>query len=247
MSDFGQRSRFKIGHLTPVKPARLRLPRGVLSISFDDFPRSAWTEAGPILGDHKVRATYFASGGLHSTNYLGLDQFTIKDLEDVAAAGHEVGSHGFDHTSVLDQTYHEFILSLSRNNEFLCDVLPGVRIDSFAYPFGTVTLAAKIAVASRFRSGRALGATANSGWADLSQLRAVGLEKRQRSIHTFDRLLEATGIGLGWLIVYAHDVSECPSEWGCTPQELDNLIASAKRHDLDILPVGEVISMGWPD
>ncbi len=32
--------------------------RGVFSLSFDDFPASAWTEAGPILADHGAKATY---------------------------------------------------------------------------------------------------------------------------------------------------------------------------------------------
>ena len=32
--------------------------RGVFSLSFDDFPASAWTEAGPVLTDHGVKATY---------------------------------------------------------------------------------------------------------------------------------------------------------------------------------------------
>ena len=31
---------------------------GVFSLSFDDIPASAWTEAGPVLAEHGVRATY---------------------------------------------------------------------------------------------------------------------------------------------------------------------------------------------
>ena len=75
-----------------MKPSRLRLGNGALSITFDDFPGSAWTEAGPVLAQHKVHATYFPSGGLCSTNYLGVDQFTPRDLEEVAEAGHEISS-----------------------------------------------------------------------------------------------------------------------------------------------------------
>ena len=45
-----------------VSPARLSLFRGVLTITFDDFPRSSWQMAGPVLAEHGAKATYFVSG-----------------------------------------------------------------------------------------------------------------------------------------------------------------------------------------
>ena len=38
--------------------------KGVFSLSFDDFPETAWTEAGPILAEHGIQATYYVCGGL---------------------------------------------------------------------------------------------------------------------------------------------------------------------------------------
>ncbi len=40
-----------------AKPSRLAGYRPVASVTFDDFPRNAWTLGGPVLARHGVRAT----------------------------------------------------------------------------------------------------------------------------------------------------------------------------------------------
>ena len=233
-------ARYKLAHRATVKPSRLRPQQGTLSITFDDFPRSAWTEAGPVLAQHKVHATYFPSGSLCSTSYLSLDQFTSKDLEEITSAGHEIGSHTFDHVGVLSQSHKAFAASLSKNEDFLKSIIPDQRIESFSYPFGNVTLSAKLKVASKFKAARGLGQQANTGWIDLSQVEAVGLEKRQRKLHDFSALIENTALKRGWLVVYTHDVSSNPSDWGCTPEEIDRLISYARQVGLRILPFRQI-------
>lgn len=240
ISELADRIRFKIGHKTIVSPARLRRERGALSLTFDDFPRSAWREGGAVLAHHGVRGTYFPSGSLCSSRYLSIDQFTSNDLEEVASAGHEVGSHGFDHTSVLRQSVRDFSKSISKNSDFIKGILPNIKLDSFAYPYGNVSLSAKFKVSSSFKFGRGLGDNYNCGWMDLSQMKAVGLEKSKRGLHDFPALLESAALNKGWLIIYTHDVGRNPSDWGCTEDEIDNLIKNAKAAGLDILPMNKV-------
>jgi hypothetical protein len=43
----------------------------------------------------------------------------------------------------------------------------------------------------------------------------------------------------GWVIFYTHDVSEDPSEWGCTPAQLEAVVDHAAQR-LPILPVRDV-------
>jgi peptidoglycan/xylan/chitin deacetylase (PgdA/CDA1 family) len=42
-----------------VRPARLAGLRPVGSITFDDFPKSAWTQGGAVLAKHGMRGTYY--------------------------------------------------------------------------------------------------------------------------------------------------------------------------------------------
>ena len=59
----------------PVKWVRSHLDRPVASISFDDFPRSAWTVGGPILARRQALATYYAGGDFCGRNVDGIDYF----------------------------------------------------------------------------------------------------------------------------------------------------------------------------
>lgn len=236
----GQRVGFKLGHLARVKPRRLALDRGILSIGFDDFPRSAHLEAGPVLRQHGVAATYFASGGLSGKVFMDLAQYRPGDLEEIHAAGHEIGCHGYDHDSVLHQGARRFGASLSRNAKFVAAIVPGLRMQSYAFPYGHVSLSAKRVAARRFHMARGLGETFNIGRIDAAQIASVGLERRRREGRDLEALIAATAQRRGWLTVYTHDVTDRPSDWGCTPRELDDLIRAALAAGLAILPFDAV-------
>lgn len=236
----GQRVGFKLGHLVPVKPRRLALEQGVLSIGFDDFPRSAHLEAGPVLRQHGVRATYFASGGLAGRVFMDLPQYQPGDLEEIHAAGHEIGCHGHDHVSVLHQGAARFRAALDRNAAFVAGIVPGLRMRSYAFPYGHVSLPAKRIAAGRFRMARGLGETVNLGRIDAAQIASVGLERRRREARDLPALIAAAAQRRGWLTVYTHDVSDRPSDWGCTPRELDELIRMALEAGLAVLPFDAV-------
>jgi hypothetical protein len=42
----------------------------------------------------------------------------------------------------------------------------------------------------------------------------------------------------GWLTAYGHDVSDRPTDYGCTPEDLDRVLRLATAAGLEILPVG---------
>ena len=56
------------------------------SLSFDDFPATAWTEAGPVLAAHGVRATYYVCGGLCDGVNMDRDQYRLEHLQAAHAA-----------------------------------------------------------------------------------------------------------------------------------------------------------------
>src|SRR5215469_3416891 len=82
-----------------VRSASLNDQVPIVSFSFDDFPRTAWTCGGSILNASGVKGTYYAAPGLIDTqNKLG-DQMTWHDIEAVLSNGHELGCHTFSHCS----------------------------------------------------------------------------------------------------------------------------------------------------
>ena len=223
------------------RPVTIEPARGVFSLSFDDIPVTAWTEAGPVLAEHDVKATYYVCGGLSGGTNLGLPQFTTDHLQALHAAGHEVGCHTYQHASVFRLTPAELSASFDRNAQWVGERLEGHVMTSFAYPFGDCGLRSKAAVAHRFALGRGVGDGINQGHGDRPLLKAIGLETRRLPAYDLEALMQQTAASRGWLIASGHDVMDRPTPYGCTADDLDRIIRLAKAAGLDILPV----EAGW--
>lgn len=237
MSAFIDKMRRRAGRYLDVRPVTIAPPRGVLSLSFDDIPRSAWTEAGPILAEHGVRGTYYVCGGLSGGRNLDLPQFEVEDLQAIHAAGHEIGCHTYEHVSTLTLSPAELDASLARNAAWVSERLDGYEMQTFAYPFGDCALNAKAVIDQRFLCGRGVRDGLNAGRADRNLLQAIGLESRRLPGYDLEKLVSDAAASKGWLIAYGHDVSDAPTPYGCRPDDLDRLIRLAKAAGLDIQPV----------
>lgn len=224
-----------------VEAVEIAPARGVFSLSFDDIPASAWTEAGPILAEHGVRATYYVCGGLAGKRNMDRDQFEVEHLQALYAAGHEVGCHTFGHTSVLRMDAAALNLSLDANAAWVAERLGGYRMFTFAYPFGDATLGSKRTIRERFALGRGVRDGVNAGRADRGLIKSIGLESRRLPGYDLEALMAEAAEKRGWLTAYGHDVSDQPTDYGCTPDDLDRVLRLAKDAGLAILPVGA----GW--
>lgn len=224
----------------PMAPARLAPGPGTVSLCFDDFPRSAWQVAGPLLAALGVKATYYVSGGLLGQCPDGLPLCTEEDVVAAFAAGHEIGCHTYAHCCATRTPIEAFAASLARNDAFLRARLPGWSAQSFAYPYGRTTLAARRAVSARFGFGRATLRGLNGRRVDRSMLRAVGLERCRGRVDVEAMIDEAARTG-AWLILYTHDVVEQPSPFGCSPGELERVLRRALAAGLAVRPVGAMV------
>lgn len=221
-----------------VRTATIAPPRGMLSLSFDDFPASAWLEAGPVLAEHGVKATYYVAGGLCGETNMGKTQFEADHLSALHEAGHEVGCHTFDHVSALRLDRAGLETQLAANAAWVADRLNGHVMTTFAWPFGDVSLGAKGVIDERFLLGRGVRDGVNAGRCDRTNLQAVGLESRRLPLYDLEALTAEAAERRGWLIAYGHDVEDRPTDYGCRPEDLDRLIRLAKAAELEILPVG---------
>jgi peptidoglycan/xylan/chitin deacetylase (PgdA/CDA1 family) len=225
-----------------VEAVEIAPAKGVFSLSFDDIPASAWTEAGPILAGHGVKATYYVCGGLAGGRNMDRDQFEVEHLQALHAAGHEVGCHTFGHTSALRMDAEALRLSLDANAAWVAERLDGYRMTTFAWPFGDATVGAKRVVRERFALGRGVRNGINAGREDRGLIRSIGLESRRLPGYDLEGLMAETVEKRGWLTAYGHDVSDRPTDYGCTPDDLDRVLRAAKAAELTVLPLGEAWS-----
>jgi hypothetical protein len=78
----------------------------------------------------------------------------------------------------------------------------------------------------------------NAGPEDRALIKSIGLERRRLPGYDLEGLMAEAAASKGWLTAYGHDVSDRPTEYGCTPADLDGVLRLAKAAGLEIAPIG---------
>jgi peptidoglycan/xylan/chitin deacetylase (PgdA/CDA1 family) len=231
----------ELGGFMATRPARIDWPGGVVSFTFDDFPRSAWVNGGPILEKFDCRGTYYAAMGLAgAANHLG-PMFEPDDLHAVQAHGHEIACHTFSHRDCCHAPPAEIAAEIDRNASALAELVGEAALDNFAYPFGGVSQTAKQTLAGRFASCRGTGRGLNRGTVDLADLLSTSIYARDFDRDRLCQLIDDAHAAGGWVIFYTHDVAEEPSPFGCTSEQFHAIVAYAAEN-ATVMPVRDVLA-----
>lgn len=229
----------RLGRFRCVRPGRVSWPGGVVSFSFDDFPKSAIETGGAILEKHEARGTYYVALGLAGSNG---NQGPIADLSQIGEThqrGHELACHTYSHLDCSRAPTTAIVEDLRRNAEAFAELL-GFAPSNFAYPYGRYLLPAKRLVAPLFASCRGTMGGSNCGTVDLADLRGTKIYAPQYDEKALRQLIDRNRDAGGWLIFYTHDVGDAPSPYGCTPRQLEAIVAYAAENAA-VLPVRDVL------
>jgi|SRR5271156_1358697 peptidoglycan/xylan/chitin deacetylase (PgdA/CDA1 family) len=224
------------------RDVRIPCDRPLISFSFDDFPRTALTVGGSILQDAGVRGTYYAAPGLLNTqNDLG-PQFRREDLLDLLAAGHELASHTYSHTSARTTRFAHYVHEVEKGFQTLTETFGLNASRQFSYPYGEITLRVKRTVGPKMQSCRGIWPGLNGPHVDLNLLRANRLYGDTDQFAPAKALIDENTLKKSWLIFYTHDVRPNPSPYGCTPAFLERVVRTAVESGARIATVAEVIA-----
>jgi peptidoglycan/xylan/chitin deacetylase (PgdA/CDA1 family) len=213
----------------------------IVSFTFDDFPRTAYSSGGAILEQFGVRGTYYAAAGLMNTsNELG-DQFRLEDIDSLLENGHELASHTFSHISCRSVSCAAFRQDVEKGRKAI-EVMTGLDSPNFAYPFGHMTLQAKRTLGRDLGSARSIVPGLNGPVIDLNLLRANSLYGDLDGARRAEELIVENTEQKTWLIFYTHDVRPSPSAFGCSPVLLESVVSCAVRSGCRILTVGEALT-----
>ena len=231
----------ELGGFLRTRPAKIEWPGGVVSFTFDDFPRSAWLNGGAILEQLGKHGTYYAAMGLAGADSNLGKMFAPEDLRAAHARGHEIACHTYSHRDCCHASPAEIVAEIARNAAALAEVIVDIPLDNFAYPFGGVSLTAKNTLGDRFASCRGTGRGINRGTVDLSDLLSSSIYSRDFDRDALCRLIDDARAANGWVIFYTHDVTEAPSPFGCTPEQFEPVVAYAAEN-APVLPVRDVLA-----
>jgi peptidoglycan/xylan/chitin deacetylase (PgdA/CDA1 family) len=236
-----------VARTVPVKSVTLRGRRAVASLTFDDFPQSAWTNGGPLLARHGARATYYVSGSFCGQTIDGTRFYDGADLHALRGAGHEIACHGFSHRATTALDHGALAADIARNQDFLAPYLEGEAPVSYAFPFGAVSLRTKRFFAGRYSNARGVHPGVNAGTADLADLRAISIERRSWDDARIFGAIAAAKTNRGWLVLFTHDVGDRPSEYGTTPAMLENVLSALAAAGIEVLPMREALRVATGD
>jgi peptidoglycan/xylan/chitin deacetylase (PgdA/CDA1 family) len=230
--------------LVPMQAKRLMrfsLDRPVISFTFDDFPRSAIENGSDLLESEGWHATFYVASGLRdAVNHHG-QNFAAKDLPALEARGHEIAGHSFGHIDCTDLTIPALLTEIEHNKKALREMGVKNEIEHFAYPFGEVSRSVKRELSQHFKTMRGISPHTHRVDVDLNCLYSAPLFSGKKLDHAL-RLIRGQKTSPGWLTLFAHDIRENPSEWGCTPGEFKQVIQAVKDIDALVLPIGPAIA-----
>lgn len=231
--------RRRFARLRHRRPARLNLARATVSFTFDDAPASAAVAGARVLESHGARGVYYICAGLFDReNHLGR-LANAQEVAVLAARGHEIASHTFDHIDCHRASDDRLLDDAARNDAVLTG-LAARPPRHFAFPYGELSPRVKRLLAPRYDSLRGVHAGLVRHGDDLNQLPGVGVEGADGE-RTARQWIDRAAAEGAWLILYTHDVRADPSPWGCTPETLDRLAAHAVASGCDIRTLSQVL------
>ncbi|BAY11631.1 polysaccharide deacetylase family protein [Calothrix sp. NIES-2098] len=122
------------------------LPKNAVLVTVDDGHQSLYTNALPILKQYSIPAVAFITtskidSASQNNQFRNSDTteayLSWKEVEALAEAGVSIGSHAHTHRSLgkisMDEAHQEAVMSREAIEKNL-----GLKVTSFAYPFGTL-------------------------------------------------------------------------------------------------------------
>jgi peptidoglycan/xylan/chitin deacetylase (PgdA/CDA1 family) len=224
----------------PIKPFWIKAKRGIVSFTFDDFPKSAAENGNRILTGYGFFGTYYCAANLMGREERGIDYFDGKDLTKVLDAGHELGCHTWSHLDCQSAGREQIEQDLERNCKFLEEV-SGQPPFSFSYPFGKLGVRAKVIAGRRFITARGISGGVNAGLCDFAQLKANSIYSGSTEMAAIKNLIAKVEKKRGWLIFYTHDLSATPSPFGCTLELFESVVRRVANSNCEVLPVKHAV------
>jgi peptidoglycan/xylan/chitin deacetylase (PgdA/CDA1 family) len=216
--------------LTALRPVRLRLsPRlsGLgwadhVALTFDDGPDPRSTPAFlDVLASHRVRATFFLLGSM----VAGSGSLAA----EVAAAGHEIGVHGFDHRYTVARGPAAVRADMARAQEEIAAATGRLPV-WYRPPYGVLSAGALLA-ARRLGLRPVLWSCWGREWA----AGATPWSVRENL---------ARGLGPGaTVLLHDSDCTSPPGSSGAALAALPWLLGGCRARGLRVGPLGE---HGWP-
>lgn len=112
-----------------------RQERGVIMIHFDDALRTDYSVALPLLSEHGMAASTFINPGYLDRTVGGSERLSTEEVEALADAGWDIGSHGMNHNNLAEADPDQLRSEIHDAHDWLSDHGFGSTAKYFVYPY----------------------------------------------------------------------------------------------------------------
>jgi peptidoglycan/xylan/chitin deacetylase (PgdA/CDA1 family) len=201
----------------------LPLARGMLTITMDDSYESQDLLAKPVLAKYGFKATIY-----NITQQL--DTYGVLPYaQDLAAAGHEVGSHTVTHPDLTTLGAQQLDDELALSQQYLLAHV-GSPVESFASPMGSYDSTVIAAIKKYYSSHRTVNPGLNYMGSSVYELDSDGVYDTSTPSSVCDSL-KAAATYRGWRILVFHDfttASVATSDLDYPIADFDTILQCAK-------------------
>jgi peptidoglycan/xylan/chitin deacetylase (PgdA/CDA1 family) len=212
----------------------------LVSLTFDDGVADNYSIRADLSGNNLRATWYIISGFVGTPGYL-----TASQLQELAAEGHEIGSHTVDHVNLIETRGADLSYEICQSRVDLMQM--GFKVASFAYPFGHFDSAARqAAIDCGYNSARTvIDGPELIPPADPFTLRSMPYIVKDTRIPKMQRYItEAVAGGGGWVIFIFHHVCPACDQYAIEPTAFSDFadwLGEQQQMGLVVKTVGEVI------
>ena len=222
-----------------VKPMPVTPRTGIVSFTFDDFPKSAGQYGAEIMDGIGASATYYTCTGMAGHKNVMGEIFEADDLMPLIEAGHEIGTHTETHLDCSRVDANTIREEIETNTEHLTEILGEAPKLHFAWPYGETHIGGKRAVRSKIDTARGILPGTNRKGSDLMQLRSYELTPDDWTTDRAAKAIEDVATNGGWVTIFTHDVRSNPSPFGTTPDALKRLAKLSRDSGAQVMNMSE--------
>ena len=211
-----------------TKPGAVKWKRPLVSITFDDGWRSAYSNALPILDRYGYKGTFYINpSSIETPNFMSAD-----DLTKLSEAHHEIAAHGYSHSDMTILNPDALDNQLGQGKAYLANA--GFSTTHFSTPYGKSDAEVQWYARNYFSTMRGVDPGVNTRQNfDAYNLNALFL-KNDTSQQTIASALEKAKATDGWLILVYHGVG---------PTQTRNTLLRAENAAISIQAFSDQISL----
>ncbi len=224
------------------------LSKGLVTFTFDDGWNSHYVTAAPMLEASGMRGSFGIITDTMATapTYANPSQIDVSQymnptyITELFRRGHEIGSHTRTHPDLTTLSAADLRSQVFDSKQALIDI--GINpVETFIYPFG----AYNANVIRSVKDAGYIGArTVNRGYNTAATDPFVLFEQEIQSTTTFAEVqgwIDTAVANDQWLVLTFHQIDNSGSQYGNTPELLQQIIDYVATANVDVVTLGDGI------